>query len=183
MQEHTNISQLLFSLSLTHTIGLSLPPFQFFILSATNPLRCDSKGLNSSLFQISWPVWQSPEPSTHSITSKKKWRGKKDNKVIAMKSKGWKRWVQRAETPHLVKEGGNKVCSSLSDGGVKGTGISAHEKLLNASVLWQCVMPGAASLPWDSASRFTTSPPTQPHHHFSQTGFPQKYGEWIKHNK
>lgn len=37
--------------------------------------------------------------------------------------------------PHLVKEGGNKVCSSLSDGGVKETGISAHEKLLNASVL------------------------------------------------
>ncbi len=108
------------SLSHTHTIGLSLLPFQFFILSATNPLRCDSKGLNSSLFQISWPVWQSPEPSTHSITSKKKWRGKKDNKVIGMKSKGWKKMGTKGWDSHIWwRRGGTKSVHPFQMEGLK----------------------------------------------------------------
>lgn len=104
-----------------HTICLSLPPFQFFILSATNPLRCDSKGLNSSLFQISWPVWQSPEPSPHPITSKKKWKGKKRrHKVRGMKSKGWKKMGTKGWDSHIWwRRGGTKSVHPFQMEGLK----------------------------------------------------------------
>lgn len=149
-----------------------LPPF----MSPANALRCDGMALKCPIVpdQSSHASASAVQSSPHYFQEEVKKKGVKGHKEREMTSKAMeKRWTQRS-LPSTSDERRMEQHPSLlfRCRGLKEAAISAYEKLLNASVLWQHGMQGSTQFPPGDPSCAAAS--------FPATLLPAKCAEWIK---